>query len=137
MSSIFLCNNQTSIFSEYNQLCYINVGGLSKTFEAYFASLNIIIKIISLPHHWFDLSRDIWKVVPPYSYCLNWSMFIQNVKKKICSLTRGLSAEALISSKGNSFRSFISVSLFKFSVLLTVTIFGSFLILGSLACLII
>ena len=36
-------------------------------------------------------------------------------------------AEALISSKGNSFRSFISVSLFKFLVLLTVTIFGSFL----------
>ena len=34
----------------------------------------------------------------------------------------GLSAGALISSKGNSFRSFISVSLFKVLVLLTVTI---------------
>ena len=26
--SIFLCNNQTSVFSEYNRLCYINVGRL-------------------------------------------------------------------------------------------------------------
>ena len=28
LSSIFLCNNQTSIFSEYNWLCYINAGRL-------------------------------------------------------------------------------------------------------------
>ena len=44
LSSIFLCNNQASIFSEYNRLYYINVGRLVKDTWSLFASL--ILKII-------------------------------------------------------------------------------------------
>ena len=136
--SIFLCNNQASVFSKYSRRCYLNVGRLVEDTWSLFSQTypqdNLCFMI--------DLTSAMTyrRLSPLTRIVLTGPCLFKMSRKKDFQLDQTIVSWGPYQLKGQRvFRSFISVSLIKLKllVLLTATIFGSFLILGSLACLII